>query len=97
MRESRRVPRLSAKQRGTAIISGRAAIECIIRDLSSTGARLSFSHPTILPRAFRLQFEDHDERVSVIWQGGLFAGVKFQTPMRALPPQKKRAWPWSRK
>ena len=96
MAEKRSAPRQSAKQPGKAVISGRSEVECTIRDLSSLGARLKFSHPTFLPRQFRLVFDDSDQKVTVIWQAGVIAGVRFQTPLRNLPKRKKRAWPWSR-
>ena len=70
-----------AKQPGKAVISGRNEVECTIRDLSSLGARLKFSHPTFLPRQFRLVFDDSDQKVTVIWQAGVVAGVRFQTPL----------------
>lgn len=97
MPEARRAPRHAAKQRGSAVVSGRAEIPCVIRDLSATGARLSFSNPTILPRTFRLEFDGQDQRVTVVWQRGLMAGVKFQTPIGVVSTQKKRGWLWSRK
>lgn len=97
MSESRSAPRTSAKKLGTAIIGGRAEISCTIRDLSATGARLSFMHPTFLPRTFRLRFDQEDQRVTVMWQAGVLAGVRFQTPLRHLAPRRKRVWPWSRR
>ena len=98
MRESRTAPRSTAKKLGTAAIGGRAEIDCIIRDISPIGARLSFPHPTILPRAFRLKFDGQDQKVTVIWQAGLLAGVRFQTPIKAFTPvSRKRGWLWSRK
>ncbi len=97
MAELRNAPRLPAKQRGKAIINGRNEVDCTIRDLSSLGARLKFSHPTFLPRQFRLVFDESDQKVTVIWQAGVIAGVRFQTPLRNLPARKKRSWPWSRR
>jgi hypothetical protein len=98
MAESRTAPRVAAKTRGTAIISGRTEIDCAIRDLSAHGARLSFLNPTILPRQFQLRFDDHDQRVTVVWQAGRLAGVKFQTPIRhARATKKKGIWPFSRR
>jgi hypothetical protein len=98
MAESRTAPRVAAKNRGTAIISGRTEIDCSIHDLSSHGARLSFLNPTILPRQFQLRFDDHDQRVTVIWQKGRLAGVKFQAPIRqAGRARKKGIWPFSRR
>jgi len=95
MAELRNAPRAPAKQRGTAIFGGRE-IACTIRDLSALGARLNFAHPTFLPRQFRLVFDEGDQKVTVVWQRGINAGVRFQQPIRALPKSKKRTWPWSR-
>jgi hypothetical protein len=99
MAEARRAARSPARQRGRVVISGRPEIPCTIKDLSSLGARLSFMNPTILPRNFRLLFEDQDQKVRVIWQAGLLAGVRFQAPIRALAGSApaKRGWPWSKK
>jgi len=96
MAESRVAPRVPAKQQGKALIGGRADIDCTIRDLSALGARLRFSNPTFLPRQFRLQFDDQEQKVTVIWQAGVLAGVRFQTPLRNMPERKKGIWPWSK-
>jgi hypothetical protein len=96
MAESRNAPRSGTKQNGTAIVSGATAIDCTIRDISTTGARLIFQHPTILPRTFRPQFADQDQRVTVMWRRGLQAGVRFQAPIRANIPRKRRSWFWLR-
>ena len=73
------------------IISGRPEIACTIRDLSATGARLSFRNPTILPRPFTLRFDEEDQRVTVVWQAGCLAGVSFQTPIRRLRRRRRSA------
>jgi hypothetical protein len=97
MPESRTAPRIAARQRGKAVIGGsRGELDCTIRDLSATGARISFMNPTFLPRQFRLQFDDQDQKVTVMWQAGVLAGVRFQTPLRHLAQRKKKVWPWSR-
>lgn len=96
MAELRNAPRSPAKRKGKAVINGRSEVDCTVRDLSSLGARLNFPHPTFLPRKFRLVFDDQDQNVTVIWQAGMLAGVRFQQPIRSLPAAKKRSWPWSR-
>ena len=96
MAESRNAPRSSTKQKGTAVVNGGSQIACTIRDLSATGARLNFQHPTFLPRTFRLISDDMDERVTVMWRRGLYAGVRFAAPIRRHMPQKRRSWFWSR-
>jgi hypothetical protein len=82
MREFRNTPRTSSKKHGAAFIGGQE-IECSVRDLSASGARLIFRQPTFLPKTFRLRFDSEDQRVTVIWQRGLQAGVHFQAPIRA--------------
>ena len=84
MREIRNAPRVAAKHMGIVRIPGRADITCTLRDLSNTGAQLSFSNPVILPRTFNLNFDRQEMRVSVVWQSGRLAGVKFQTPLRGI-------------
>jgi hypothetical protein len=98
MAESRNAPRTAAKQRGIAVLGGtRSEVNCTIRDLSATGARLSFMNPTILPRQFHLRWDDQDQRVTVMWQGGLLAGVRFQTSIKGLAAARKKKWPWSKR
>jgi hypothetical protein len=94
MAESRNAPRATTKHQGKVVVGGRTDIECQIKDLSSTGAKISFSNPTFLPKVFTLKFDGEEHRVTVKWQRGLQAGVRFQTPIRS-PVQKKRgllAW-----
>jgi hypothetical protein len=96
MAEFRNAPRSGTKQKGMAVVGGGAAIDCTIRDLSATGARLMFQHPTFLPRTFRLRFADHDQRVTVMWRRGLAAGVRFQASIRTNTATKRRSWFWQR-
>jgi hypothetical protein len=97
MPEARNAPRIVAKQQGIVHINGRPEIACTVRNLSNTGAQLNFSNPTILPRAFHLKFDGSEQRVTVIWQSGRLAGVRFQTPLRGIgAAAKRKMWPWSR-
>lgn len=92
MAESRRAPRRSTKRNGKALLGDRTELTCTIRDLSQSGARLAFQHPTFLPRTFRLRFDEEDQRVTVMWRRGLYAGVRFQTPLRLVPEPKRTKW-----
>jgi len=97
MPEARNAPRVTAKHQGIVHIHGRPEIACSIRNLSNTGAQLNFPHPTILPRAFQLKFDGNEQRVTVVWQSGRVAGVRFQMPLRGIgATTKKKMWPWSR-
>jgi hypothetical protein len=94
MADKRVAPRAARKQNGKAVVGGRD-IECTIRDVSSTGARLSFSNPTFLPKTFTLCFDGQDHKVTVKWQRGLQAGVRFQTPIRVAMPKRRRLLAWA--
>ena len=79
-------------------IPGRPDIDCSIRDVSNLGRAAELLEPDILPRMFQLKFDGIEQRVTVMWQSGRLAGVRFQSPLKGIGgPQKKRLWPWSRK
>ena len=90
MREDRNAPRAATRTQGTAILGDKTRLDCAIRDLSATGAKLSFRHPAFLPKTFRLSFDSEEQRVNVVWQRGLNAGVRFQTPIRRVSSAKKK-------
>jgi hypothetical protein len=96
MRDDRNAPRIFQKRRGTAVLGGgRPQLDCTIRDLSATGARLNFGHPTFLPKTFNLRFDSEDQRVTVMWQRGQYAGVRFQEPIKSLLPKRKPLFAWA--
>ncbi len=97
MSEHRKAPRIAAKQAGTVHVNGRADLSCTVRNVSNSGALLNFLNPVILPRAFDLKFDGNEQRVTVVWQSGRLAGVRFAMPLRGIAAPQKRAWPWSRK
>ena len=57
----------------------RSVIECTIRDISETGAKISFSHPTPIPAEFELDIPSKGSRVRarVMWSNGKECGVLF--------------------
>jgi hypothetical protein len=59
---------------------GFAARQCVVQDLSSTGARISIDDPNSLPARLRLAFA-RDARTGrsceVVWRRGNSAGIKF--------------------
>jgi hypothetical protein len=83
MENNRFLPRAKMIKEGKAILSSSTLIDCIVRDLSKTGARLQFSGPTPLPQFFKLRIETGGADAQVVermWQRGLSAGVRFQAP-----------------
>lgn len=97
MAEARNAQRNATRHKGTVVVPGKSEIVCTIRDLSATGARLSFAHPTFLPRTFRLRFDDQDLQVTVMWRRGLYAGVRFQSRIATIAQRNRRSWFWSRR
>ena len=57
----------------------RSSADCIIRELTDEGARLSFTDPVTLPHAFELHIPNRDQtyRVETIWNHGGEVGVTF--------------------
>jgi hypothetical protein len=59
---------------------GFAARRCIVRDMSSTGARITIEDPNTLPAKLRLAFA-RDARTGraceVVWRRGKSFGIKF--------------------
>jgi hypothetical protein len=59
---------------------GFAARQCMVQDISSSGARITVDDPDILPAKLRLAFS-RDARTgrncAVIWRRGKSVGVKF--------------------
>jgi hypothetical protein len=76
-----RDPRKSLRQPGWITFEGGfAARECIVEDLSSTGAKITVDEPIVLPPSFRLAFA-RDARTGrnceVVWRRGQSVGAKF--------------------
>jgi hypothetical protein len=91
MAEERNAPRSAAKFQGKVILPGKPDIDCTIRDVSATGARLQFQVRSFLPRTFALHFDGTTRNVRVMWQAGLFAGVRFSEAQAHRVPQQKRS------
>lgn len=89
--EQERAPRRANRQKGRLILSGLSVIDCMIEDVSATGAKISLHHPMFLPDDFRLRFAATGDEAPVIkvWQKGLTSGVRFTAPPDR--PQTKKA------
>jgi hypothetical protein len=83
--EKRAAPRITAFLKARAISRpDNAAVECLITDVSATGARLQFSdgEADTLPDRFELLMVKSGERpvVRVSWRSKHEMGVAFETP-----------------
>src|SRR5215213_1541740 len=55
MRENRTTPRLRSLLKGKIVYNNRlSTMDCIVRDISSGGARLALTHQNVLPDKFEL-------------------------------------------
>ena len=65
---------------GITLAGGFAARQCVVRDLSATGAKVTIDDPNTLPAKLRLAFS-RDARTGraceVVWRRGKSVGIKF--------------------
>ena len=78
--EHRRSPRSRTILQGRVVFNNRfSLIECIVRDLSDTGARITFSHPVSLPSELELEIPKKGlaTPAKVMWSNGIHHGLMF--------------------
>jgi hypothetical protein len=89
--DSRRDRRQRTLKDGKIIINeNKSIINCVIRDVSTTGAKLKIPATTELPKEFKLLLVSDNRIVPVarVWRRGDLVGVHFLAePVRA-PPRK---------
>jgi PilZ domain len=63
----------------------RSTVDCLIRDLSETGARLKFSEAITVPESMELYIPNREEihRARVEWRSGNEMGVSFGDEIRS--------------
>jgi hypothetical protein len=80
MEERRHTPRHRTFLQGRVFYNNRRqSADCIIRELTDEGARLSFTDTVALPHAFELHIPNRDQtlRVETAWNHGTDVGVSF--------------------
>ena len=87
-RERRREPRQAISEPSTATLYAGTEVDCVITNISDTGARLRFGSTESLPSIFELCCTKSGRSwwVNPVWQSGPRVGVRFSNP---LPP------PWT--
>jgi hypothetical protein len=80
MEERRGLFRKRTLLRGKIAFFGRSTFECVIRNLSETGAKLCCDQHIALPDNFELVIEKTNERVSAraVWRNATEIGVAFR-------------------
>ena len=90
--DQRRAPRKRVLYEGRVVFNNRfSIIECTVRDLSATGAKIAFPHATPLPSEVELEiFKTRQNfRARVMWSDGKTHGLMFidQAGTRLPPPE----------
>jgi len=86
MTERRRHTRQKSLLRGCVYFNNRrSAVDCLIRDVSASSARLIFSGPVNLPSSVDLYIPQKEQmlRAHVQWRRGDEMGVTFSDELRA--------------
>ena len=75
--------------------NGASSMDCLIRDLSSTGARLELSETSTLPEIFDLYIQNKDTtfRATLRWRRDGGVGVTFDDPHHKVAPPPPPAEP----
>jgi len=76
-------------KKGKVVLSDSTVMDCLVRNLSETGARLEFGGPVSLPERFRVLVVGSNMLVptALSWQRGLSAGVYFTGAGEPVPPK----------
>lgn len=87
--ERRRIARQKSFLRGSIHFNNRrTVVDCLIRDISSYGARLIFSDAVTMPDILELYIPQKEQtlRAHIIWRHGQEVGVAFAQAMQMEPP-----------
>jgi hypothetical protein len=88
MIENRVAPRLRSLLKGKVIYNNRlSSLDCVVRDISATGARLAITHVNSLPDRFELYvpLKEKTYNVEVRWRADEDLGVAFLTGQESIP------------
>ncbi len=87
MTEKRTSPRHRVLKRGTLAFGGGGSVDCMVRNISSGGARLEVANPLGLPRSFTLVIESDQfvRRCRPVWSSDIRIGVAFDEGLRRVP------------
>lgn len=92
MTERRRVARQKSFLRGCIQFNnGRNSADCLIRDISNYGARLTFSDSITTPDVVDVYIPQKEQtfRSNIIWRHGQEVGVAFAQPANASPADNR--------
>lgn len=88
--ELRRDVRKRTFLKGRIVFNGGAAsMDCLIRDMSESGARIELSETSTIPEVFDLYIQNKDAtfRSTMCWRRGGEVGITFDDPIRRAAAQ----------
>ena len=66
------------------LIDKTSSLDCTVRNISETGAKLVFATPTVTPDEFELEIADHGRFwARAAWRNGMAVGVQFVRNVKA--------------
>ena len=89
MEERRKVPRQKSLLRGCIYFNNRnSTAECLVRDISTHGARLIFADEVTVPEVVELYIPQKDQthRSQIVWRHANEMGIAFANPEQAANP-----------
>ena len=92
--DRRAAPRAKALLRGIIYYNDRsAAADCLVRDISATGAKLELSENVIIPDLIDIYISKKGEtlRAAVQWRRGDLVGIAFMGPAKTKDIEKPSA------
>ena len=88
MDERRSSKRWQTVLKGRIVFNNRSSVlDCTVRDLSETGARIYFADVSAIPSEFELEIPNRGVRVRgcLMWSRGANHGVRFFERLKAWP------------
>ena len=89
--EQRNIRRQRVLKNGKIVFrNNMSVVDCVVRDMSATGARIACYDPAAVPSEFRLVLPaDNTIRdVKVVWRRGALIGLRFTSEAKRAPPRK---------
>lgn len=90
--EDKRVARRSRVLKDGKIVSMNygSVVDCCVRDISATGARIRCNDQNAVPNEFQLliQSDNWIRPARVVWQHGDMLGLEFTGEAKRAPPRK---------
>lgn len=91
MEERRSRPRMKTFKSGRLVFhDGRSTLDCVVRNFSEGGAKLSFNQVAAIPDEFQISLSDGTKKnCRIVWRKSLDVGVSFEVEVEGERPDHK--------